>query len=69
MEQWPMMEMDCTFFHPKLGHDIGRICAEVGVAAAQMSGGNFNALTDADEWDSLSGIAVLNGIQVEVAPQ
>jgi hypothetical protein len=37
--------------------------------AAQMPGANFNALTDADEWDSLSGIAVLNGIPVEVASQ
>ncbi|WP_158900110.1 molybdopterin-dependent oxidoreductase [Sphingorhabdus lacus] len=36
--------------------------------AARMSGANFNALTDEDEWDSLSGIAVLNGIPVEVAP-
>lgn len=36
--------------------------------ASRMSGANFNALTDADEWDSLSGIAVLNGISVEVAP-
>ena len=36
--------------------------------AARMSGANFNALTDEDEWDSLSGIAVLNGIAVEVVP-
>ena len=36
--------------------------------ASRMAGANFNALTDADAWDSLSGIAVLNGIPVEVAP-
>lgn len=50
------------------GHDHSDRNARMAVAA-QMPGGNFNALTDADEWDSLSGIAVLNGIPVEVAPR
>ena len=50
------------------GHDHRDKGTELSVAA-RMPGGNFNALTDADEWDSLSGIAVLNGIPVEVAPQ
>lgn len=50
------------------GHDHRDKDARMAVAA-RMPGGNFNALTDANEWDSLSGIAVLNGIPVEVAPQ
>lgn len=47
------------------GHDHRDKDARMAVAA-RMAGANFNALTDADEWDSLSGIAVLNGIPVEV---
>lgn len=50
------------------GHDHRDKGARMAVAE-RMPGANFNALTDADEWDSLSGIAVLNGIPVEVAPQ
>ncbi|WP_252171422.1 molybdopterin dinucleotide binding domain-containing protein [Sphingopyxis sp. USTB-05] len=50
------------------GHDHGDKGTRMAVAA-RMAGANFNALTDADEWDSLSGIAVLNGIPVEIVPQ
>lgn len=49
------------------GHDHRDKGAQMAVAS-RMAGGNFNALTDADAWDSLSGIAVLNGISVVVAP-
>lgn len=47
------------------GHDHRDEGARMSVAA-RMIGANFNALTDENEWDSLSGIAVLNGISVEV---
>jgi anaerobic selenocysteine-containing dehydrogenase len=47
------------------GHDHRERGARMSVAA-RMHGANFNALTDENEWDSLSGIAVLNGISVEV---
>ncbi|TSB02363.1 molybdopterin-dependent oxidoreductase [Sphingorhabdus contaminans] len=50
------------------GHDHGDDSTRMSVAA-KMPGANFNALTDEDEWDSLSGIAVLTGIPVEVALQ
>ena len=49
------------------GHGHGDPGTRMAVAA-RMGGANFNALTDEDEWDRLSGIAVLNGIPVEVTP-
>jgi anaerobic selenocysteine-containing dehydrogenase len=50
------------------GHDHKEQGSRMAVAA-DTPGGNYNALTDEDEWDTLSGIAVLNGIQVDIFPQ
>jgi anaerobic selenocysteine-containing dehydrogenase len=48
------------------GHDHTDEGVRLSVAG-RLPGANFNFLTDENDWDSLSGIAVLNGIEVEVS--